>query len=91
MTFTGPAYKDMPAPLADAPYTYRGVAKASEGCRRSRATDQSAEVWAPEFRDEFGGTRLSDQWADRQVKSKECAKVGDPRARKVAAARCASR
>lgn len=84
VTFTGPAYRDLPAPLADAAYLYRGVAKATGGLARFESSPQSAAAWAPKFRDEFSGTSLGDNWVDRRPESKECAKVGDRRARKVA-------
>ena len=84
VTFTAPAYQDLPAPLEDTAYAYRGVAKSWGGLSSYAANAQSAGVWEPKFSDEFSGTGLGEQWADRKVKSKECAKVGDPRARKVA-------
>lgn len=83
VTFTGPAEKDLAAPLLDAPYSYRGVARPYKGLAAVSATEQSAAVWQQKFTDEFSGTSLSDQWADRTPDSKECAKVGDPRASKV--------
>ncbi len=83
VTFTAPAYKKRADPLPDAPYVYRGVAQRTKTLAAVTSSAQSAAVWAPAFRDEFSGTTLGDSWADRRPASKECAKVGDPRARKV--------
>ena len=65
------------------PYSYLGVAKKWRGMARYTST-QSSEVWQEKFVDDFGGTTLGDQWAHRRPDSKECAKVGDSRATKVA-------
>jgi beta-glucanase (GH16 family) len=79
--FVGAAYT-----ASDAAFEYRGVAVRWGGLRAFAAAPQSADVWTPAFVDEFTGTALSEQWRDRASTSptRRCAKVGDPRASKVA-------
>jgi len=80
VSFTGPAYA-----RSGAPFAYRGVVARGGGLARKAAAPQSADVWRPVFSDEFSGRRLGPKWADRvsHATSRECSKVGDPRASKV--------
>ena len=66
-------------------YTYRGVALRAAGLPKFAAAEESTARWQPAFTDEFSGSTLSPQWADRasDATSRTCATVGDPRARSI--------
>ena len=74
--FTGPAYS-----RGGTPYAYRGVARRHQGLPAHASSPRAADVWAPEFTDEFNRRRLGDHWRDRvsRATSRTCARVGDPR------------
>lgn len=65
------------------PYEYRGRALRWKGLKPIAASPESAAAWQLKFNDEFSGRKLQAHWADRKPTHKACAKVGDPRTRKV--------
>lgn len=74
-----------PATSTGEPYTYRGVALRAPGLPKFAASEESTATWQPAFTDEFSGSTLSPQWADRvsAASSRKCSTVGDPRARSI--------
>ncbi len=74
-----------PTSATGEPYLYRGVALRAPGLPEFAASEESTARWQPAFTDEFSGSVLSPQWADRasESASRECSTVGDPRARSI--------